>query len=257
MRPSRGLVPNSPELDGVGLSMVSTFGPIARTVRDAALLLDVMAGTDRFAAARVPGRLPVRLALTAPLGVPVDEEPRAAALRAAHVLADLGQDVSEATPDWDDDGFPRAWMTAGGGGFRELVQVLERLHGRPMDPAALEPETRALLVDMPAIPDAVLAEAIAYLRAYAERLVADWPQDGILITPTLTRLPAPVHSLAPGTGVSEDSVRFSALLRIFNVSGQPAITIPAGDLVGVQIVGAPGRDDLVLAVAAQLEEGLR
>ena len=51
-------------------------------------------------------------------------------------------------------------------------------------------------------------------------------------------------------------MRFSVFLRIFSVSGQPAITIPAGDTVGVQIVGAPGRDDLVLAVAAQLEAAL-
>jgi amidase len=250
MRPSRGLVPNSPELGAVGISVVSTFGPIARTVRDVAVLLDAMAGTSHHAKLSTPGRLPVRVALQAPLGVPVDDEPRAAVLRAAGALETLGHDVTEATPHWDDDGFPRAWMTAAGGSFREVVRLLERLHGRPMDPAALEPETRALLVDMPAIPDAVLDEALAYLRGYGERLVADWPADGITITPTLTRLPVPV-------GASEDAVRFSAFLRVFNVSGQPAITVPAGDTVGVQIVGAPGRDDLVLSVAAQLEEALR
>jgi amidase len=257
MRPSRGVVPNSAEIDAVGLSIVNTFGPIARTVRDAATVLDVMAGSNHLAALRAPGRLPVSVALNAPLGVPVDGEPRAAAVRAAGALADLGHDVTEATPDWDDDGFPRAWMIAGGAGFRQVVQMLERLHGRPMDPDALEPETRALLVDMPSIPAAVVHEAERHLEAYGRRLVADWPRDGIVVTPTLARLPAPVGSLAAGTGVSEDTVRFSAFLRIFNVSGQPAITIPAGDTVGVQIVGAPGRDDLVLSVAAQLEEALR
>jgi amidase len=257
MRPSRGLVPNSAEIDAIGLSIVTTYGPIARTVRDAATVLDVMAGSDHLAALAPPGRLPVRLALTAPLGVPVDDEPRAAAVLAARALADLGHDVTEATPDWDDEGFPGAWMTAGAGSFRALVGLLERLHGRPMDPDALEPETRALLVDMPPIPDAIVRDAEHRLEAYGRRLVAGWPDDGIVITPTLARLPAPLHSLAPGTGVSEDAVRFSTFLRVFNVSGQPAITIPAGDTVGVQIVGAPGRDDLVLAVAAQLEEALR
>ena len=116
--------------------------------------------------------------------------------------------------------------------------------------------TRALLVDMPPIPDAAAREAEQYLRGYAERLLAGWPADGIVVTPTLTRLPAPVHALASRVGPSEDAVRFSVFLRIFSVSGQPAITIPVADTVGVQIVGAPGRDDLVLAVAAQLESAL-
>jgi amidase len=251
MRPSRGLVPNSPELDAIALSFVSTFGPIARTVRDVALVLDVMAGTSHHAALVPPGRIPVRVTFDAPLGLPVDEEPRAGVLRAARALEALGHELIEATPAWDDDGFPRAWMIAGGAGFRELVPLLERLHGQPMDPDALEPDTRAMLVDAPAIPDAVYSEALEHLRAFGGRLATDWPSHGVTITPTLTRLPAPVQA------GYDDAVRFSACLRVFSIGGQPAITIPAGDTVGVQIIGAPGRDDLVLAVAAQLEEALR
>jgi len=61
--------------------------------------------------------------------------------------------------------------------------------------------------------------------------------------------------------VSDDAVRFSALVRLWNVTGQPAITLPlhrsADDVpVGVQLVGPPGRDDLVLALAAQLEASM-
>src|SRR3954451_22286551 len=54
-------------------------------------------------------------------------------------------------------------------------------------------------------PDAIVRDAELRLEAYGRRLVADWPDDGILITPTLARLPAPVGSLASGTGVSEEA----------------------------------------------------
>jgi amidase len=79
----------------------------------------------------------------------------------------------------------------------------------------------------------------------------------VLVTPTLTRLPFEAGQLASQPGVSDIGARFSALLRIFNVTGQPAITVPVGETTGVQIVARPSRDDLVLAVAAQLEEALR
>ena len=80
----------------------------------------------------------------------------------------------------------------------------------------------------------------------------------MLVTPTLTRLPSPVGSIRARAGVSDDAVRFSALLRVWNVTGQPAISLPLhataeGVPIGIQLVGAPGRDDLVLSLAAQLE----
>jgi Asp-tRNA(Asn)/Glu-tRNA(Gln) amidotransferase A subunit family amidase len=85
-----------------------------------------------------------------------------------------------------------------------------------------------------------------------------WPDDEILVTPTLTRLPAEVGALRSRAGVTDDATRFSALVRPWNVTGQPAISLPLhatpeGIPVGVQLVGPPGRDDLVIAVAAQLE----
>jgi amidase len=174
LKPSRGLVPHDPEL--AGLAEIAVFGAITRSVSDAAVALDAMTGADRFAAAlRSPGRVPVRVALDAPLGVPVDPEPRAAAERAAGLLAGLGHDVREQRPAWDDDGFPAAWELAGAHGMRRTLETVARLNGRPLDPAALEPATRAWLVDAPPVPDPVFADAVGSLRAYAERVLADWP----------------------------------------------------------------------------------
>ena len=61
--------------------------------------------------------------------------------------------------------------------------------------------------------------------------------------------------------MTDDATRFSALVRLWNVTGQPAISVPlhataVGVPVGVQLVGPPGRDDLVIAVAAQLERAV-
>jgi amidase len=258
LKPSSGLVPNGPDIDGLmGVRDIAVFGPIARTVRDAAAALDVMAGTDRFAAVRVDGPVPVRVALAAPLAIPVDPEPRAAAERAAELLSGLGHDVREEAPDWDDDAFPSAWMAAGTAGMRSVIAMLERLHGRPVDPDRLEPATRGWLIDGPPVPPAALDEAVAALDGYAHRIVDPWPEDGVLVTPTLTRLPIELETLRAQIGITDDATRFSAFVRVFNITGQPAITIPVGETTGVQIVAARGRDDLVLAVAAQLEEALR
>jgi Asp-tRNA(Asn)/Glu-tRNA(Gln) amidotransferase A subunit family amidase len=121
LKPSRGRVSIGPDFGDVA-GGTPADGPIARTTLDAAVALDAMAGYEpgdhhwlappphTFAEAtrRPLGRVPIRLAFGAPLGVPVDEEPRAAARRAAVLLAELGHDVREETPDWDDESFPAA-----------------------------------------------------------------------------------------------------------------------------------------------------
>jgi amidase len=276
IRPSTGRVSIAPDYGDVTAG-VGVDGVLARTVEDVAVALDAMSGYEpgdrdwlpppaRPFAESVrsgPGRLPVRVALDAPLGIPVDPEPRAAAAHAAELLTDLGHDVREKAPDWDDEGFGAAWTTCGTGAMQHLLRVLERLHGRPFDPDALEPASRAWLVDGPQPPVVEYLEAGERLAAYARRVLTGWPPDGVLVTPTLTRLPIEIGTRAQA-GVTDDAVRFSALLRVWNVTGQPALSLPLGESagglpVGVQIVGPPGRDDLVLAVAAQLEgaAGLR
>jgi amidase len=251
---------------------MATDGVVARTVLDAAVALDAMTGYEPgdhhflpppgvpFAEVtqRDPGPVPVRLTLQAPLGVPVDDEPRGAATRAAETLAAAGHDVVEQAPDWDDETFQANWSRYATGTIQHLVHVLARLHGLPFEPEKLEPATRAWAVDSEPVPLIDFLEAGEALWAYARRLLGSWPEDSVLLTPTLTRLPAEVGALRSEAGVTDDATRFSALVRIWNVTGQPAISVPFhetedGVPVGVQLVGPPGRDDLVLSLAAQLE----
>ena len=97
------------------------------------------------------------------------------------------------------------------------------------------------------------------------RALRQWWADGadLLLTPTVGALPPPVGSMAgddPAAG--ERSRGFVAFTKPFNISGQPAISLPthrtpAGVPVGVQLVAGYGREDVLLRVAAELERVVR
>jgi amidase len=271
LKPSRGRVSIGPDFGDVG-GGAPADGPLARTTLDAAIALDAMAGyepgdhhwigpTPRSfveATERPPTRVAIHLALDAPLALPLEDEPRAAAEAAAALLAEHGHDVTEQSPDWDDEGFPSAWSTFATGALQHIVRVIERLHGRAVDPELLEPATRAWLIDSPPITLTDYLEAHERLIAFSRRVLRSWPPEMVLVTPTLTRLPPRVDALRSQAGVTDDAARLSARVRLWNVTGQPAISLPLhetddGTPVGIQLVGPPGREDLLLALAAQLE----
>ena len=273
-KPSRGRVSIGPDFGDVGGGVVAD-GPLARTVLDAALALDVIAGYEpgdhhwlpppgrtHVQATREPPDVSIGCVVRAPLDVPVDREPTAGVERAAVLLGDVGHEVVDWQPDWHDATFPAAWSTFCTATVQHLVRVVERLHGRPVDSELLEPATRAWAFDGTPIALLDYLEAKEQLIAFSRRVLGSWPANRVLVTPTLTRLPAPVATLRSGAGVTDDAVRFSAFVRLWNVTGQPAITLPLhetpeGVPVGVQLVGPPGRDDLVLGLAAQLEAASR
>jgi amidase len=271
LKPGLGRVSTGPDFGDLAGGMPCD-GVLTRTVLDAAVALDAIAGAepgDRRLAPRPPtsfadaarsepARAVVRVALAAPHGVPVDDEPRAAAERAAEALAALGHDVREATPAWDDESFPSSWATYMTGTAQHLLRVVERLHGRPVEPDLLEPATRAWLVDSEPVRVVEYLEAGERLWAFARAFLRDWRDDEVLVTPTLSRLPAPVGAVRSQAGVTDEAVRYSAFVRVANVTGQPALSLPFaqtadGVPVGVQLVGPPAGEALLLGIAAELE----
>jgi amidase len=272
LKPSLGRVSIGPDYGDLAGGMPAD-GVLTRTVMDTAAALDVIAGYepgDRHRApappaayadaarSAAPGRLKVGLCVTAPGGVPVDPQPAAAATAAADLLASLGHEVREVAPRWDDETFASSWGTYMTGTAQHLIRVVERLRGRPVDPGRLEPATRAWLVDSAPIPLIEHLEAGERLWAFTRRLLDGWKDDEVLVTPTLTRLPAPIGGIRSQAGVTDDAARFSALVRIWNVTGQPAISLPMAETddgvpIGVQLVAAPGRDDVLIGLASQLE----
>ena len=274
LKPSRGRVSGAPGTgDALGLS---TEGPLAHSVGDVALGLEVMAGaepgdpwaalppSEPFDAAwrHDPRRLRVAVDVRAPTGGPVDPACAAVARGAADLLADLGHDVVEADPPWaGPEGMDRfmAYWTAG---VAPAVAELGGLLGHPLDLERLEPVTRALVVagrDRPALE---YVGDLTWLRGYARRVLAAWTWD-VLVTPALAAPPPVIGSLAPAPG--EDPARIFwnvadlvPFTPIWNVTGQPALSLPLGESdsglpLGVQLVGAPSCEDVLLALGGQLE----
>ena len=161
LKTSRGRVSIGPDFSNVAEG-AGVDGPIARTTLDIALALDAMSGYEpamyggRAAAGRSSTPLTSRSdgsrsgSRSTPRSASRSTMSRGVAARqAAALLAELGHDVVERVPDWDDDGFPEAWATIATGGMQHIIRVIERLHGRPANPDALEPATRGWLLGMP------------------------------------------------------------------------------------------------------------
>src|SRR5947207_6831298 len=264
IKPSRGRV--SPAPFGSGSLGLGTSGPIARTVRDAAALLDVLAGYepgDFFVAPEPvrpfleeadlePGRLRIAVTVEPPAQVPVDRVCAAAAHDAAELLAELGHDVREATPPWRSDEmmvhFIRVW------------QVGPATSGID-DLSLLEPINRALAEDAHATPSPDQVQSVMHLQQLVRRLVAFWDDVDVLVTPTLALPPVPIGWTFEETDgdprlAFARQMLFTPFTPLVNVSGQPAMSLPLhrdddGLPIGVQLIGRPFAEATLVRLAAQ------
>ena len=272
LKPSRGRATLGPDRDEAGLSVQHV---VARSVRDSAALLDVIAGPGPGDSVVAPpparpyaeevgapvGRLRVGLLDTSPTG-PLDPDCAEAARAAARLLADLGHEVTDDRPDIDPEAgrrFMARWVV----NARMHVIRLGRQLGREPTEADVEPLTWAMASAGAALSAVDYAEAMAASVAFTRRLATFWADHDLLVTPTLGQLPPVVGELMPPAGEPFATQARTALLvpftTHFNATGQPAVSLPlhvgAGDLpVGVQLVAAYGREDLLIRVAAQLEQ---
>jgi len=262
LKPSRGRVSSAPFTSLEGLS---TAGPISRTVEDAAALLDVLEGYESGdawwappperpfgeAVREPPGRLRIAVATSPPIPTPVHHDCVTAAHDAAVLLAELGHHVVEATPDWHE---PDLFHT-----FLEVWQVAPALH--PVDPSLMTPLNRGLVESAHAGAAADYARAVARLGALARRTVAFWREQDVVLTPTLALPPVPIGWQDSVEGAFEQLLRstaFTPFTAIVNLTGLPAASLPlhwseSGLPIGIQAIGPPAGDELLLRLAAQLE----
>lgn len=274
LKPSRGRISSGPDL---GDNMLSTNGALTRTVADAALMLDVMAGyelgdatwapppAEPFAvtAARPPRRLRIALTTQSPLDTPVDPVCAAAAHDAAALLAALGHEVEEVTPPvWHipelQGDFTSLWAAAVAAGVRTGA----RASGGAITPEAVEPLTWMFYQQGTQQSAADLLGATARLQAYSRRLVAFFATYDILLTPALAQRPLPIGTIdtsaADPAAQFQKAAEFTPFTPVFNITGQPAMTLPlfAGEdglPLAVQLVAAPLGEGLLLSLASQLE----
>ncbi|WP_340539484.1 amidase [Nocardioides sp. GXZ039] len=271
LKPSRGRISAFPTYgDPVGLA---TAGSIARTVRDAAALLDVMAGhrvgdpswapppSESFVAAcdRDPGRLRVaRFSQPVIADIPVDSihsEVGAAYEAASVLLEELGHDVVDVPVPLPAEAVPV---------FETCWAVLTALSVVPAErEPLLRPLTRWLGERGRAVSGPDFGLAIGAMRRYAaQALQALAPYDAVL-TPTLAQPPLPVGALRDDADPARDfenQKAFTPWTSAWNVTGMPAISLPlhwTADPqplpIGVMLAARPAEEQVLLALAAQVE----
>jgi len=262
IKPARGRVSQAPY---GGLEGFSTSGPIARTVLDAAALLDVLAGyetgdpywapaPERPFAEEVgadPGRLRLALTTTPPIEAPVAAECASAAGDAARLLEELGHSVEEATPLWQDAELM--------GLFMKVWAVIPALYDRPAE--LFEPETRALIEAASHLNAVDYVGATARLRDVSRRIVSFFDDYDLLLTPTLAQPPVPIGALEDDDPWVQfaNAGRFTPFTQVANITGLPAVSLPLswsdeGLPIGVQLVGLPAGEAALIRVSAQLEQ---
>ena len=274
LKTSRGLVSRGP-LGGDPMGM-SVSGPLARTVADAAAMLDALAvpvpgepfarpatGPRSFleAARRAePGRLRIGRYATPMLpDLPVDPDCLAAWEHTTELLSGLGHEIVDDVPT----GIEPALVEA----FEVLWAVLS--HSSPVPAGAedrLMPLTRWWRARGAVVnaPEYLAAQQAAHNAA--RRIVAAHAAVDVMLTPSLALTPRPVGWFTDGGDPAVDYRRqqeFTPFTAVYNVTGQPALSLPLGWTeatpersvlpVGVQLVGAPGADALLLELGASLE----
>jgi len=263
LKPSRGRISVAPR-HGEGWAGLSTQGPLSQTVADAALFLDATAGPalgdpywapppdEPFSAAarRAPGQLRIGWATATSEGA-ADAEIAAATQVAVETLARLGHAVEETTLETD-------------GMWDSLWQIAAaNIAALPITtPDLLEPHARATYERGRALSAADYVSAVMRMHQAARRLVAHLDRFDLLVTPTLPHTAPPLGTLGADPATSAEEIHaFIPFTFPFNVTGQPAISLPLaqsadGLPIGVQLVGRPAGETTLLAAAAQLERAL-
>jgi len=275
LKPSQGRITLGPFRDESNLGVELC---LSRTVRDTAALLDAVHGpgigdtviapaptrpyVDELGAD--PGRLRIGLLDTHPLGAAIHDDCREAVIATARWLESLGHHVEYGFPPaLANRDFGRRFSAMWSTNMAVSKQRIEAQLGRELADGDLEP------VNLAQADFAAHLNAADYALALAanvefRRAVQHWWTEGwdLLLTPTMAEPPAVLgtfandaeHPMAP----MARAAGYVPFTPPFNSSGQPAISLPlhwnAGGLpIGVQLVAAYGREDLLLRVAAQLE----
>jgi amidase len=278
LKASRGRVSSSPLPEAPG--SVAVEGVVCRTVRDAAALLDVMAGPMpgdpqprqpptrpyRAVIADPPTRLRITVMPDPPQGLSSDEPVVDAVQRAAAALQSMGHVITDDAPrlpSWER--IRAALLTGWSVSTAALATQMGQMIGREVGADDLEP-TNAALADHAQSVTGPQLYAATQLWATVTRSLGVWWADGhdLLLTPVvrsttprLGEVVARTDDPLDGWLAQWDWIPYTPL---WNHLGNPAMSIPThrhdGLPIGVQLVAAPGREDQLLQVAAQLEQAL-
>jgi amidase len=262
LKPTRGRVPVGPDFGEIWGGYVQ-WGVLTRSVRDTALLLDIMGGAmpgDPYVApplprplvaevGRDPGRLRIGFHAGSLFGRGIHADHAAAVLQAAAALEALGHDVEETRPDFDRHALVRAYLTQVAVGVADEIDWFARMSGRTPRPALFEPGTWFLrqvgrsmtALDLQHARDAALTAARASADFHARydvflcpTVTYPPPRIGELRLNGLERAGLSVLRRAPiraalrraATRLAEGFLERTPNTQLFNQTGQPAVSLP-------------------------------
>jgi amidase len=279
LKPSRGRVSTGP-MFGEFWHGLATEGVVTISVRDSAAILDVVSGLmpgDPYTAppperpfleevGRAPAKLSIGLMTERPGGgAKLHPECVQAVEKTGRLLESLGHRVEMSHPAaYGEADALQAFGPLVNAHSAETIDVIGRLLGRPVEPREVEPYTWRFVEDGRKVSASEYIGAVDGLHAWSRRM-ASWWADGhdLLVTPTLAEPPPRLGDLGgPGGDPAkrwERNLEVIPFTPAMNVTGQPGVSLPLhwsaeGLPVGVHLVAAYGREDLLIRVAAQLEQ---
>jgi len=276
LKPTRGRVSQGPLITETWAGAVID-GAVTRTVRDAAGVLDVisrrMPGEPYYApplprplaheVGADPGRLRIGvLDRPAAQGYLDDPQCRAAVASTARLLESLGHHVGASAPAAMFEGdFARHFNTIVAADTETTFQAFERTLGRPISEDEIEPRNARYRRAGRELGAVGYLQSRAWCGMWARRMADWWNDHDLLVTPTVGA-PPPELGWFTAAGPRQEGQRVISFIPYtaqFNMTGQPAVTLPLhwtpnGLPVGVQLVAAYGREDVLVRVASQLEQ---
>jgi amidase len=265
----------------LGPALGEYWGPLThefvltRSVRDTAGVLDAVAGPapgDPYTApapvrpyrdevGAPPGRLRIGYLTQTPAGSPSHPDLVRAVDETARLLSELGHEVDATVISGLDDTYNDAFLTVLASAVaRDVARWSERLGHDITD--ELEPNNAFFAAMGRQYSSVDYIRAIEAMQAWSRRVAQWWVDHDILVVPTSPEPPVQLGELAPDNLDPAVGTRMGHLVSFcapFDVTGQPGMSLPLhwneeGLPIGVQLVGAYGREDILLRVAAQLEQ---
>jgi amidase len=273
LKPTRGRISRGPDQ---GDDFLVQDGVLTRTVAETAELLDVLSGyevgdatwapppSEPFAAAakRDPGKLRIGYTTTAPIEADLDGPCVQAVQDAAQLLSDLGHEVAEVAAPWGDDELLETFTMVFGTPIAMGVFFGGMVSGSEPSAELVEPLSWTIWEGIRARTALDYLLARTQLTGISRGIVALWESYDVILTPGLAERPVRIGEI---NACSDDpwadfqrSGRFTPYTAIFNVTGQPAVSVPLfhgddGLPTSIQMAARPADEATLLSLAAQLE----
>jgi amidase len=213
-------------------------------------------------AARPPRRLRIAMTVTSPTGSSINPMNVKAVHDAAELLTSLGHQVEEHTPEgMVAPDLLRAFNVLYAGGIAANISYAAELGGRKVEDDSIERLSWGFYEFNRSLTPAHYVGAMARLQQHARSIISSFSTYDVLLTPTLAQRPLPIGTIninADWQGEFRKAGVFTPFTAIWNITGQPAISLPLyhgedGLPLGVQLVGAPLGEGLLLSLATELE----